>query len=248
MTEIVLDAAWTVTGHLNGGYLAAVVGRAASEVLDGAVPLTISAHYLDAARGGGPADVVVDVVRRGRLSTARVTLSRDGVVLVDGFVTAGSPKPSEPIFDRAVPSDLPPWDECPDAADGMPGEGMELLRTLEVRPHPAVAAALTGGPALEHAVMTGWCRYRDGRPVDDTLLMAAWDTLPPTPWGAHVWGRLPTVSAQVVLYPGEVVGPLVLEARCDTLRDGIADETARVWDSAGRLVSSARQTALYIPA
>jgi hypothetical protein len=40
----------------------------------------------------------------------------------------------------------------------------------------------------------------------------------------------------------------VLEARCDLLRDGIADETARVWDAAGRLVASSRQTAVLVPA
>ncbi len=47
-----------------------------------------------------------------------------------------------------------------------------------------------------------------------------------------------------MLFPGELVGPLLVEARCDTLRDGIADETSRVWDATGRLVASARQTAL----
>jgi acyl-coenzyme A thioesterase PaaI-like protein len=50
-----------------------------------------------------------------------------------------------------------------------------------------------------------------------------------------------------VLYLGEMVGPLILEAQCDTLRDDIADETARVWDAAGRLVASSRQTAVLVP-
>jgi hypothetical protein len=94
----------------------------------------------------------------------------------------------------------------------------------------------------------GRLAYRDGSPADVFLVSAAWDLLPPTPWFAHVWGQLPTVAAQVVLYPGELVGPLVLEARCDTLRDGIADETSRVWDATGRLVASARQTAVLVPA
>ncbi len=99
MRQIELDASWTITGHLNGGYLAAVIAAAVGDALDGARPLTMSAHYLAAARGAGPADIV---------------------------------------------------------------------------------------------------------------------------------------------------GPLLVEARCDTLRDGIADETARVWDSTGRLVCSARQTAILV--
>jgi acyl-CoA thioesterase len=244
VTQIWLDAAWTITGHLNGGYLTSVCGRAASDALDGAPPLTISTHFLHPARGAGPADVEVDVVRRGRLSTARVTLSRDGLALVDAFVTTGSPRDTPVEVDAAVPPLLPPIDECPDAGADQPVEGMALLHTLEVRPHPAVGHALAGGPALDDMATWGWVRYRDGRPVDAALLMAAWDVLPPTPWAAHVFAGTPTVSSQVVLYPGDVVGPLVIEARCDTLRGGIIDETARVWDSTGRLVSSARQTAI----
>ncbi len=77
VTRIDLDQRWMIMGHLNGGYLAAVMGDAASGALDGAPPLTISTHFLAPARGGGPADVDVAVLRRGRLSTARVTLSRD---------------------------------------------------------------------------------------------------------------------------------------------------------------------------
>jgi acyl-coenzyme A thioesterase PaaI-like protein len=244
VTQIELDPNWTITGHLNGGYLMAVIAEAASSALDSAPPLTVSAHFLAPARGGGPAEVEVEVVRRGRLSTARVTLSRGGATLVDGVVTAGSPRLSEPLLDRAAPSDLPPWEECPDAGAAGEALGMELLRHLELRVHPAVASALSGGPAREHAEMSGWVAYRDGRPVDTLLTLAAWDVLPPAPWAAHVWGGLPTVSAQAVFYPVDVAGPLLLEARCDTLRDGIADETARVWDSTGRLVCAARQTAI----
>ncbi len=246
MTQIELDQRWTIANHLDGGYLAAVVGQAASEALDGAAPLTISVHYLHLARGGGPADIVVDVLRRGRLSTARVTLTRDDVVLLESFVTAGSPRPSEPLLDRASPAGLPPREDCPDVGAGPPQEGMDLFQLLELRPHPDVAAALSGGPPRSSAVMDAWVSYRDGSPVDALLHMAAWDVVPPTVWAMHMWGDLPTVTAQIVLYPGEIVGPLIVEARCDTLRDGIADETARVWDSTGRLVSAARQTAILV--
>ena len=60
----------------------------------------------------------------------------------------------------------------------------------------------------------------------------------------HIWTGAPTVAAQLVLYPGEIQGPLILEARAETIREGIADETARVWDARGHLVVSSRQTAI----
>jgi acyl-CoA thioesterase len=246
VTTIELDGRWHITGHLNGGYLAAVCGQAASEALGGATPLTISSHYLAPARGGGPADIEVEVIREGRLSTARVRLSRDKLIL-ESMVTAGSPADAAGLEHAAAP-DLPSWDECLDtgAHEASDAPGMEVLKHVELRLPPEHAQAIAGGPALQRAVVHGRLAYRDGRPADVFLVSAAWDLLPPTPWFAHVWGQLPTVAAQVVLYPGELLGPLVLEARCDTLRDGIADETSRVWDSTGRLVASARQTAVLV--
>lgn len=244
MTRIDLDQRWMIMGHLNGGYLAAVMGDAASGALDGAPPLTISTHFLAPARGGGPADVDVAVLRRGRLSTARVTLSRENSVLVEGIVTAGVEPPGGGTLEHAPAPVIAAWDDCADSGAVLAGDGMDLLRFLELRLEPGAGAAISGGPALDRAAMRGWLAYRDGSPADLFLAMAAWDTLPPAPWAAHVWGPLPTVSSQVVLFPGELVGPLLVEARCDTLRDGIADETSRVWDATGRLVASARQTAL----
>jgi acyl-coenzyme A thioesterase PaaI-like protein len=249
-TQIHLDAAWTISGHINGGYLAACVADVASRALDGAPPLTLSVHYLAAARGGGPADVEIEVLRRGRLATARVSLSREGTALLEAIVTAGTPRVPEQALDVSERPDLPPWDECHDAIAGWDGAtpGMELLGHLETRLHPGDSGTFTGGPPRLPARFRGWVGYRDGSPADRSLALAAWDALPPTPWAAHLWGHTPTVNAQLLFFPGEVVGPLQVEARCDTVRDGVADETARVWDSTGRLVVAARQSALLLPA
>lgn len=250
MTSIELDARWTITGHLNGGYLAAVCAQLASEAFDGAAPLTISSHYLAPARGAGPAEVELEleVIRRGRLSTARVRLSREKLLL-ESLVTVGTPGLDQPTLEHAPSPEIPEWDACHDTGAPTAGiPGMEVLQHVELRLHPDDSGALSGGPALERARARGRLAYRDGSPADLFLVAAAWDLLPPSPWFAHIWGQLPTVAAQVVLYPGELVGPLVLEARCDTLHDGIADETARVWDAHGRLVASSRQTAVLVPA
>jgi hypothetical protein len=144
---------------------------------------------------------------------------------------------------------MPPWEACAGALEGWSGEavGMDLLRHLEMRLDPAFAASFTGAPSPT-AVARSWVAYADGSPADRFLALAAWDVLPPSLWAAHVWGHVPTVSAQLVLYPGNIVGPLLVEARTETLVDGIADETARVWDATGRLVVSSRQTALLAPA
>jgi hypothetical protein len=249
VTQIHLDESWTITGHINGGYLAAVVAEAASDHFDGAAPLTVSVHYLAAARGGGPAEIEIEELRRRRLSTARVRLLRDSGTLLEALVTTGTPNPAEPMLDDSVRPTMPTWADCVGALEGWNGDvaGMELLGHLEMRLDPAFAASFTGAPSAT-AVARSWVAYADGSPADRFLALASWDVLPPSLWAAHVWGHVPTVSAQLVLFPGEVVGPLLVEARTESLLDGIADETARVWDSTGRLVVSSRQTAVLAPA
>jgi len=249
VTQIHLDESWTITGHLNGGYLAAVVAEAVSAHFDGAAPLTVSLHYLAAARGGGPADLEIEELRRRRISTARVRLLRDGTTLLEALVTTGTPKASDRTLDDSVRPAMPTWEACAGALEGWSGDavGMNLLRHLEMRLEPVFAASFTGAPSPT-AVARSWVAYADGSPADRFLALAAWDVLPPILWAAHVWGHVPTVSAQLVLYPGDLVGPLLVEARTETLVDGIADEIARVWDSTGRLVVSSRQTALLAPA
>ena len=248
MAQIDLDDRWGILGHLNGGYLAAVCAQAVSDRFDGAPPMTVSTHYLNAVDGGGPADLDLEVLRESRLSTARVRLSRDGVLLLESMVTVGTPKAHDAVIEHAPVPDLPAWDDCSDSGDSPFAQqpGNAVLRHVELRLDPTQAPAIAGGPPLEHAVVRGRIAYRDGSPADLFLAAAAWDLLPPTPWFVHLWNGLPTAAAQVVLYPGELEGPLVLDARCETIRDGIADETARIWDARGHLVASSRQTAVLV--
>ena len=61
------------------------LGRAVGNALE----VTESVEVL---RGGGPADMEIVSLRDGRLSTARLSLSRDGVALAEFIVTVGSPR------------------------------------------------------------------------------------------------------------------------------------------------------------
>ena len=255
MLAVELDGRWTVVGHLNGGYLAALAAEHVSAALEGAPALTISAHYLANADGGDLVDLAVEVVRRARLSTARVRFARDGTVLFEALMACGVPKPTATTIEAAVPPQLPPWQDCVDGSEVMSGPENGLLRHLLVRVHPVDAAAMTAetSASTTAGLVTAGTRaratvaYRDGALSDRFLAAAAWDVLPPCAWAGGLRGYLPTVAAQVVIYDDPAPGPLVVEARCDTVRHGIVDETARVWDQAGALVASSRQTAVFIP-
>ena len=58
-------------------------------------------------------------IRRGRLSTARVRLSREKLLL-ESLVTVGTPGLDQPTLEHAPPPEIPEWDACDDtgASDG----------------------------------------------------------------------------------------------------------------------------------
>jgi hypothetical protein len=254
VVQVELDGRWSVVGHLNGGYLAALVAQHASRALDDAPALTISAHYLEAADGGEVVDLAVQVVRRGRLSTARVRLLREDAVVLDSLVTCGRVRDNPDVLEAAHRPRLPAHQECVDGAEVMVGPANSLMTHLSVRVDPADAAAmiaaLAGRPpaaAAGGAQCSATVAYRDGTASDRFLAAVAWDALPPCPWRVGLVAYLPTVAAQVMLLADPAPGPLVVQTRADTVRHGQVDETARVWDETGTLVASARQSALYVP-
>src|SRR6478609_7568183 len=90
--DIEVDGGFTVGPKPNGGYLLAIVARAAGEALGTAGSehrhvLAATAHYVGAP-DPGPATVEVEVLRTGRsASQVRATLSQDGTRCVDTTLT-----------------------------------------------------------------------------------------------------------------------------------------------------------------
>ena len=92
-----IDEQWTVMGRPNGGYLLAVLGRAAALGLDDVGhhhPLASSAHFLTAP-AVGPATVTVERLRVGRtVSQVRARLYQDGVHCMEALLTMGAARPA----------------------------------------------------------------------------------------------------------------------------------------------------------
>src|SRR3954470_23242979 len=79
---------WTIGGKPNGGYLLAMLGRAAAAVSPHPHPIAASAHYLHSPEPG-PVEVQVDVLRAGRsASQLRVRMEQDGRACIEALVTA----------------------------------------------------------------------------------------------------------------------------------------------------------------
>jgi len=237
-----LDPGWDVgNGVLNGGYLLAVVARAA--LLDGPHPhpVALSASYLRATPGG-PADLTVTPGPAGRtLAHSSVLLTgAAGPSLAVLVTTATLGRDAAGHTANPVPS-VPEPDGCVPTGEGS-GHPVGLARHLDTRLDPATAGWAFGRPSGEPH-LRAWVRFADDREPDPLALVTFADVLPPTGWGMGRMGWAPTVQLQVLVRALPAPGWCLVEARAGEVAGGWLDEDYRIWDATGRLVAQSRQLA-----
>jgi hypothetical protein len=242
-----LDPGWDVGGSiLNGGYLLAVIGRAA--VLDSPHPhpVAVSASYLRAT-GPGPATLAVTHGPAGRtLAHSSVVLSGADGPTLSAQVTTATLGDEPPVYSRPMP-EVPPVEACVsarpgDELGGHPVPEVGLRRRVETRLDPATAGWAVGRPSGE-PVMRAWVRLTDGSAPDPFSLLLFADVLPPTSWSIGLMGWAPTVQLQVLVRALPAPGWCLVEATASEVAGGWLDEDYRIWDSTGRLVAQSRQLA-----
>src|SRR5699024_8781668 len=100
----VVDPGWTIGGKPNGGYLLAMLGRAAERVVPHEHILAASAHYL---RSPDPGLVTLstEVLRTGRsVSQVRARMTADGRPCVEATFTVGTLDPeARPYWSDGLP-------------------------------------------------------------------------------------------------------------------------------------------------
>ena len=240
-----VSPAWAIGDKAHGGYLLAVIARAALSGSPHPHPVAVSAHFA-AAPGFAPATVTVDEVKRGKATaTYRAVLEQDGRRCVDAIVTTARlpERPTAQWSDGESPR-IPPLDQCDPSPNMLPnGTRLTLLDQLEVRLDPTCAGWAAGRPtgALE---MRAWVRLRDGSTPDPLALLVIADALPPLSFNVGRFGWAPTVQLAPLLR-GLASGEW-LQVLCSgrLLADDWFDSDAQVWDSSGALVMQARQLAI----
>jgi Thioesterase-like superfamily len=244
-----LDPGWAIGTKLHGGYLLAVLARAAvAEAAIGAPaelphPAAVSAHYL-AAPDPGPAEVTVEVLRRGRTaSQARATLVAGGRRCVEALVTCGRLAPSGPPYWSDVPvPELPPEQDCLAAPASDPRFTVPIFAEVEVRLDPVTAGFAVDRPAMAGEVR-GYARMAP-TPPDPYAVLVALDLLPPATFDLGLTGSwVPTMELTAYLRALPADGPLRVRQRARLVADSRVDEDCQVWDSTGALVGSATQLA-----
>ncbi len=249
--DIELDPQWTVGGRPNGGYLMAVLGRAA---LDRAVrartaldrealphPLSSSAIYLSSPESG-PATVAVELLRHGRAADQlRARLVQDGNVCIEALFTTGDlDSASDVMWADAPAPELTPFDECPRSPVEPPGSGLhiDMLEAIDQRLDPRAM----GNPPGE---FRGWVRFADGEPFDPVSLLFVVDCLPPATFALGIAGWTPTLELTTYVRAVPEPGPLRVRQRARLVSGNLTDQVCDVWDSKDRLVAQATQLASF---
>ena len=251
-----LDPEWTVSGNPHGGYLLALMARAAIAADDEGAhphPLSASAVYVTPP-AVGPATIAVEHLRRGRTaSQLRARLLQDDRVRVEGLFTLG--RLDDVGFDGwvdAAPPDVAPPEGCPISPVTPPGTGVRvaMLDMVEQRLDPASfgdpARATAGHSGYEggSGEFRGWLRFVDGTPFDPVSLLYVADSFPPATLTLGSVGWVPTLELTAYVRAVPAPGPLRVRQRVRVLSAPVVDQVCEVWDSKDRVVVQATQLAL----
>lgn len=245
-----LDAGWWVEAGPNGGYLAAVLVRACEHAIadPSRTCRSFTTHFLSRA-SEGEAIVEVTVERSGRSMSsvsARLVQNEKVIATALGAFSTGRPGPS--FVDVDMPDVPPPHEvDAPMFSSALPASAIpEMARRYDQR--WVIGDAPFSGS--DEALLGGWIRLADDRPVDASLLVAFSDAWMPAMF-ARVSGpwAITTVDLTVhvrALPPVDHDGWCLVRFRSDVSVDGFCEEDGEIWSSDGTLLAQTRQLAAII--
>ncbi|MEP7047609.1 MAG: thioesterase family protein [Ilumatobacteraceae bacterium] len=234
-----LDAAWSSLVGIHGGYLAALVIRAAQAVAGDRPVRTVTTSFL---RPGtvGAATIDVEVVRRGRsITNLEVTVSQSSRVVVVSQVIAADPVENTP-WELPTTLDLPPIGRCVPIASppgvGHFDHGVALLDPADL--------PFSHGP---RARVAGYMRPIESLPIDAAWLGMALDWFPPAAF-TRIDPPAGGISISYTVHNHRTLGRLAADQwlrgvfRADISSAGIALEKGIIADPDGRTIAEAFHT------
>lgn len=245
---------WSIGNNPNGGYLLACLLRAmATLVPDTPDPVAVTTHYLRPGLAGKLVDLQATVVRLGRrTATVTGTMEQEGKPRITCTATFGKlNQPAEQNDGNSAetrsisisPPDLPPPNECTTRSELAQAVELPIMNRLDIRIDPKYVEA----GVHSEAVIAGWIRFRDERPIDVLALPLFCDAFPPsifTLYGPIGW--VPTIELSVHIrrqpQPGWIKGAF-------TTRDLAGDlfiEDGMLWDENDQLVAQSRQLQMIL--
>lgn len=240
---------WTIGGKPNGGYLLAVLGRAAAVTGEHPDVIAASAHYLHSP-DPGPVEVVATTLRAGRSATqTRVQLNQDGRACVEALVTTTTLDATTPYWTAGAPElRAGRYDDAVRVPTVNPaGLPVPIMGQVDLRLDIESLGFAQGRPS-GRGELWGWLDLdpTGGQsPVafDPTSLLYAVDAFPPATFEIELTGWVPTLELTAYVRALPAPGPLRIVQRVGTIDAGRVDEQCWVWDCTGRVVAHATQLA-----
>ena len=235
---------WTIGGKPSGGYLLALLGRAASALTGSGHVVAASAHYLRSP-DPGPVEIDGEVLRRGRsISQVRAGMSQGGRRCVEGLLSLGELDPAAaPRWDGGVPDvQHVAFEDCfrlpPLTPDGIP---VAMLNHVDLRLDPVSTGFIQGRPSGK-GQLSGWLELL-GESFDPISLLYAIDAFPPATFDTDSGCWMATVEMTAYVRAVPAPGPVRIVSRARLIDPQWVDQSCDVWDSGGRLVAQATQLA-----
>jgi acyl-coenzyme A thioesterase PaaI-like protein len=240
-----VSSEWTIGGKPNGGYLLAILGRAASAVSAHADVIAASAHYLHSPEPG-PISVSAEVLRAGRTaSQVRAQLRQNDQACVEALLTLSRLEPGEaPYWDGGVPamSLVAPEDAVPLVGRLPNGTRVAILEQIGVLFDPDSTGFTSGSPS-GRGELRGWLELPGAAPFDPLSLLFAVDAFPPATFDIEFAGWVPTLELTAYVRALPAPGPVRILQRAQLISAQRVDEACYVWDRTGRLVAHGTQLA-----
>lgn len=239
---VTLDEAWSSLVGIHGGYMCALAVRGAELVVPGRPVRTITTSFLRTGAVGRPALLSIRVARSGRsLATVHAELSQEGEIVTASRLTLMDHRPGvewhAPVLgDMAAIEDCVPLD---------PPTRVVHFDQAEALLDPSSIPFTNGAKAI----VRGYFRPLDNRPVDSAWLAMACDWFPPP---AFVRVAPPTggVSIDLTTHVHQAhveLGPdewLKAAFEIEHSTGGLAVEHGRIVAPDGSLVAESFQTRL----
>lgn len=237
--DALVSDGWGIYGNPNGGYLAALMGRALAAVLPHPDPLTLTSHYV-ARAVPGPARIEVELVRAGRShSTGVARLVQEGKERMRSVATfADLSRARGQTVEEGEPPPIPPIEAC-EVRTGPPA-GSTFGDRVDARYVPGTTGFLDG-VITGRMEVGGWMRLRDGREPDANALLLFADAMPPPALNAMERVYIPTLELTVHVRRRPSPGWVRAWFTTRYLIDDYVEEDGRIWDASGRLVAMSRQ-------
>jgi len=251
-----IDRGWWIIRGPNGGYIAAILAKAAAAtVADEGRPLrSLTIHFLRPPQEG-PAEVEAVIERSGRtVTTVSLRLIQNDKVQAIATAAHAVPRKMDGFVHAEMP-DVPPPADCTPRVRTPTPDGPTLHERYDQRfvigPTP-----FSDEPRTREARTGGWIRLNEQRPWDAAEIAAISDAWPPAVFASSDMpdetGGVPTVDLTVHLLNPEALAELppdafvLVDFRTRAVQGGYLEEDGEIWSEDGVLLAQARQVGVVL--